>query len=107
MDAKLKKRWVKALRSGRYKQGIGVLQDRQARNCCLGVLCRINREKKKEGYFFSFLFDGLPYSTLPPENYCGLSTETMKTLAGMNDGICGVAPAKTFKEIADWIEKNL
>jgi len=37
--------WVKALRSGKYRQGIGVLKMvdtvNGARYCCLGVLCEI------------------------------------------------------------------
>lgn len=33
------KRWVAALRSGKYKQGRGSLHDRDNKFCCLGVLC--------------------------------------------------------------------
>lgn len=45
MDKKLKRAWIKALRSGKYKQGPGVLEKVDAKgrvtNCCLGVLCRV------------------------------------------------------------------
>jgi hypothetical protein len=40
MDDKLKKRWIKALRSGKYKQGSGRLQE-DGKFCCLGVLCEL------------------------------------------------------------------
>lgn len=46
------KKWVKALRSGKFKQGQGTLKhyDRkgQAKHCCLGVLCELyNKDMKK------------------------------------------------------------
>lgn len=34
-------KWVKALRSGEFKQGIGGLKDKNNNYCCLGVLCAI------------------------------------------------------------------
>jgi hypothetical protein len=36
---KLIQRWIKALRSGKYKQAHGVLRTGDNRYCCLGVLC--------------------------------------------------------------------
>ena len=44
MDPKIKKQWVKALRSGKYRQGREVLKD-NSRFCCLGVLCDLHRKK--------------------------------------------------------------
>lgn len=45
MNGSIKKRWVEALRSGRYKQGRGVLWNPSDNTfCCLGVLCEIARE---------------------------------------------------------------
>jgi hypothetical protein len=45
MDEKLKAKWVKALRSGKYKQAHDTLKgetnDRDIGYCCLGVLCEI------------------------------------------------------------------
>lgn len=46
------KKWVKALRSGKYKQGQGTLKQfnkkGQTQHCCLGVLCELyNNEMKK------------------------------------------------------------
>jgi hypothetical protein len=38
--AKLRKDWIKALRSGKYKQGTGSLEE-DGKNCCLGVACRV------------------------------------------------------------------
>lgn len=46
MNEQIKKRWVEALRSGNYQQGIGYLRqhaqsDGQDYYCCLGVLCEL------------------------------------------------------------------
>lgn len=46
------KKWVKALRSGKFKQGAGNLKQYNSRgvaqHCCLGVLCELyNQEMKK------------------------------------------------------------
>lgn len=41
MDQEVKKKWVDALRSGRYEQGTEVLHTASGRFCCLGVLCDI------------------------------------------------------------------
>lgn len=55
MNKKVMKKWVKALRSGKYKQGQGTLKQYkskdQAKHCCLGVLCELYNEemsKKKK-----------------------------------------------------------
>lgn len=124
------KKWVKALRSGKYKQGGGTLKQYnskgQAQHCCLGVLCELyNKEMKKS-----------KKKTLP-EQFCNsdgdfshgcsrfsgkkeeLPKEVMKW-AGMNDNLgkfylsdnhyeCLADlndTGRKFKTIADIIEKN-
>jgi hypothetical protein len=52
MKQNIMKQWVKALRSGKYKQGKGTLKQYDskgnAQHCCLGVLCELyNQEMKK------------------------------------------------------------
>lgn len=48
MDKKLKTRWVKALLSGRYKQGTSYLYDEIHQEfCCLGVLCVVAGAKRE------------------------------------------------------------
>ena len=47
MKEKVKKLWVKALKSGKYKQAKNYLCA-GGRHCCLGVLCELyNKEMKK------------------------------------------------------------
>lgn len=48
------KKWVDALRSGKYKQGFGLLKQIDAdthnvKHCCLGVLCEVYNETMKNG----------------------------------------------------------
>lgn len=47
MNRQVKKLWVKALRSGRYRQGANRLrQDNGSpKFCCLGVLCEVYRKE--------------------------------------------------------------
>lgn len=40
MKKSIMTKWVKALRSGEYKQGFGYLCN-EGNHCCLGVLCEI------------------------------------------------------------------
>lgn len=39
--------WLKALRSGKYKQGQGMLRDHSGAYCCLGVLCEVLGAERK------------------------------------------------------------
>jgi hypothetical protein len=96
MDAKLKAKWIKALRSGEYKQGKTFLyKANEEAYCCLGVLCAINgvsRTKMESECTTDIVwFDS------------GLAKETRSLLGDvMND-----QEGKSFAEIADWIEANL
>lgn len=114
MDKRLKKLWVKALRSGRYKQGKGALKE-AGQYCCLGVLANIQGAKWTEAgnpYVGSVCIGKRNEETalLRPKFAGGLSTKTQGRLAMMNDGDYTSFGAKipmSFKEIADYIEKKL
>jgi hypothetical protein len=96
-----KAKWIKALRSGKYKQGEHKLKytiknehgKNENRYCCLGVACELGIAKKrahhkgqlKEQYVST---DFLPYGA-------------QLILARMNDS------GLTFKKIAAWIQKKL
>lgn len=50
MKTEIKRAWVKALRSGTYKQGRQALKE-DGKYCCLGVLCDLHRKAcKKKGW---------------------------------------------------------
>jgi len=55
MNKKVKKKWIRALRSGQYDQVQGTLCAETASDktgfCCLGVLCNIHAEERKTLYW--------------------------------------------------------
>lgn len=123
MEAELKQRWVAALRSGEYAQTDGRLNG-DGRFCCLGVLCKVMGAEFEDAEGFDS--EGLDYSyenvpvlngevlsagddqelSLATLKTVGIEPDVQGTLVMMNDGT-PLTPAKTFPEIADYIEKNL
>jgi len=105
---KVQKLWLEALRSGKYKQAVGQLREGN-HFCCLGVLCDLyGKEKGKKwknvATHPSFLNDLhlLPFQVI---KWCGLKDYDPigvggKSLSTMNDR------GKSFKEIADFIDKS-
>lgn len=45
MNKEVKEKWVAALTSGEYKQGVGQLKTPDNRYCCLGVLTELYRKE--------------------------------------------------------------
>ena len=107
MDKKLKRKWVKALRSGQYDQAAGKLCVNGTAFCCLGVLCDIQGaywDEDDAGTWRPILPSGrvADSSGLPPPPYsAGLTVGQKDALIEMNDD------GDSFKQIAKWIEKNL
>jgi hypothetical protein len=123
------KKWVKALRSGKYKQGKGYLKQftskNEPRHCCLGVLCELydqqmkkNHKKTLHGEYMISIADvefirfnkhdgGLPRAvrewadiTNPLAEF-EIDDARSECLADLNDN------GKKFSTIADIIEKNV
>ena len=88
MDAGLKAKWIAALRSGEFKQGVGAYQTGNE-YCCLGVLCVVG---------------GMPISALDRDDYnfvdSAVGHDRAVQLASMNDS------GATFSQIADWLEES-
>jgi len=102
MDAKLKAKWVKALRSGNYPQTTNALRDEHG-YCCLGVLCDVS---DYGGWVLEggYMVDGTYMEAelgAAGRHIFGVPDKVETMLIQMNDG------GKTFKQIADYIEKNL
>lgn len=109
MDADFKRRWVAALRSGKYQQGRYYLQSGNGqRFCCMGVACDLVdssrwrgpndlREGRNWGDLHSVLADGDLARELK------LSVDVVERLAQMNDA----TDQKSFAQIADWIEVHI
>ncbi len=111
----LLRKWVAALRSGKYHQTSGALcrvENRQTFHCCLGVACRV---AAKNGFKVTtlverggdnevtFSYNGYSDGGVLPDTLrdkLGISLHVQSTLVRMNDG------DRTFKEIADFIEEE-
>jgi len=94
MDPELKRKWIKALRSGKYKQGRGQLWRKSDNSyCCLGVLEAIQGNMTPTGTIHGTL------SAIARESAQGYYIRNL--LAYMND-----QPESSFKAIADYIENS-
>lgn len=110
MKPALKARWVEALRSGKYKKTVSSLEDSDG-YCCLGVLCKVSKSKALRSRGDAQFGDSFEQSELNEvmRQAVGLGEQDMRTLIRLNDGSDGPGFKKprSFKQIADWIEKNL
>lgn len=103
MNAKVKRLWLKALRSGGYKQGTGQLKRgrKDPRHCCLGVLEEV---AKDEGVIKSFRGTN-GFLDDKVIQWAGLVSQCPSvagnSLAFLNDN------GKDFNYIADQIEEYL
>jgi len=118
MDPKSKKKWLKALRSGKYEQTtyrLCEVEDGHFSYCCLGVLAEecivgdwiCHPHRAGEGYSLEVCRGKTfvrGYGMLPPAalRQVGLDRHAAEELAALNDD-----EGKSFKQIANWIEKNL
>lgn len=114
-----KNKWIKALRSGKYKQGNGSLYNKKDDSyCCLGLgaaICGIsleslegkgllinNAEKKIRG--INKIPKPLIGSVLKISNKYN---PIVDKLVDMNDNMMNMKHKYSFKRIATWIEKHL
>jgi hypothetical protein len=111
MKARIKKLWVKALRSGKYKQTQHTLRDgRKNAYCCLGVLCEVHNQTvggrwKSNGDYYDTAgilpVEVMEWAGLYDDNPVVPYGKIKETLAGLND------LGRDFNFIADKIEKYL
>jgi len=107
MNNDVKAKWIKALRSGKYKQTQGTLKDKHG-FCCMGVLCDLYDtngwgEPKSLGSYRFLGETGLPpkiVSLWADLNVHQKQRRSDKELYQLND------MGSTFLEIADIIEEE-
>ena len=117
MNEKVKKVWLKALRSGKYEQAqqnLGWCDEKAQYEkviarpdsfCCLGVLCHLSgkaewvQQTGTHGAWYDGELDYLPSSVISWSQLMSMSQT--QTLIIMNDS------GSSFLEIADYIENNL
>ena len=101
MKPEIKELWIAALRNPSNEQTTHVLE-KDGRYCCLGLLCETIHEDPHIGWMEDFKEEAL---SSDQRFEFGISSFEQITLVSMNDGID--ESSKSFREIADWIEKNL
>jgi hypothetical protein len=103
----IKRKWIKALISGKYIQTRGELANGTlTKHCCLGVLCDLYiKENKLQKEIEVYDLENKGGNSEVPGGkvlrWAGLHHDTCNTLAGLNDG------GSTFKEIAKYIQEKL
>lgn len=98
-------RWIKALKSGDFKQAHNELTNRNEGFCCMGVLCEIEGlPKKSSNYKFPCKDEcnKVWHHFVPPAGWLGLTGEQINKLAKLNDHWDWTLP-----QIARWIQKNI
>lgn len=114
---RLKDKWIKALRSGKYEQAQGYLrveEDGVEKFCCLGVFCDIIASEKWicEDLLYSKKYSYEGKSAFPDLTFINfvklkkvdeyeVEQQFAHLAENMND------KGKTFKQIANYIEKYL
>jgi len=110
MDKRVKAKWVKALRSGKYKQGRGALKTKNG-YCCLGVLCDLHSREVNKKPAFEDTTEYLEASGLLPDEvkeWAGLTQGEGNPQLGKHSATHhNDTNRRTFKQIADRIEKYL
>lgn len=120
MNIEWKKKWVKALRSGEYKQGRTKLRSLDDKFCCLGVLCNL---VDPLGWIKSSPYDDIYFFKYDNIDSCNVLPETLKRKLEMPLSIFRLSwplqinpitelvhqndAGDSFELIADWIEENL
>jgi hypothetical protein len=103
VDAELKEKWLKALRSGQYRQGTGRLRTADDCYCALGVLCDTSGKGRwvvDEAGCRMYKTDDWTAYVLPSPDL--IDEDQRDEIILLNDG-----EGKSFAEIADWIEENV
>lgn len=105
MNKRVKKLWIRALRSGKYTQAKDVLRDGDS-FCCLGVLCDLHSGTRNGAEWSDEFYMGrsgtLPQAVVDWADLPSGDPEVGRTtLSALNDQ--GVS----FADIADRIEKYL
>jgi hypothetical protein len=102
MNKRLRNRWVKALRSGKYtKNKHSLCSPDGKKHCCLGVLYEVAKGKKVPPLMRN---NGVLGDDLATD--IGLNVPQSE-LASRNDGYRSSLRALSFKQLASWIEANV
>lgn len=109
MNPEVKERWVAALRSGKYRQTRGTLNEGDVSFCCLGVLC----DTEGLGWEISNPYNKVRVIKDFPKSYGGMLPGVLLDRFGFTGRAQELLIEKNdvrqdnFESIANWIEENL
>jgi hypothetical protein len=110
MNKRIKKKWVAALRSGKYEQGIAHLKKYKG-YCCLGVLCDLYCKEKKKGWDAAIdSEDHVEYLPEKVQKWAGLKDTNPRVTTPFSyaDELSQVNDfGNSFEVIAKYIEESL
>ena|SRR5689334_21027676 len=111
MNKIVKKKWLKALKSGEYFKGKGALkrESNYPSYCCLGVLCELWGKGEWYQYEFAlgrcgYKYKNVLFASFPPPQYTHaihISRDDVGILANLND------ENDDWSKVIKYIEKNL
>lgn len=111
MNERIKRRWVEALRSGRFRKRRGGLADHMGRHCAMGVLAEVliedgeipGFERDGNGYRYVGVFGRMTTGLdAPVLEIVGLTEKQQSEVIGWND-----LTDNSLAEIADRVEAQL
>ncbi len=122
MNKNIKKLWIKALRSGEFKQGVGFLE-KDGKYCALGILsllalvegiCTYKEERGVGGFDnkrFNLSFNVMKWAGIAQDDERFLDPEEHKVLLTVRNTKTSILElndsGKSLKEIAMFVEKYL
>ena len=122
MNKNIKKLWIKALKSGEFKQGVGFLE-KDGKYCALGILsllalvegiCTYKEERGVGGFDnkrFNLSFNVMKWAGIAQDDERFLDPEEHKVLLTVRNTKTSILElndsGKSLKEIAMFVEKYL
>lgn len=123
MNPEIKTKWVEALRSGEYKQGVGWLKTADGKMCCLGVLVELQHpdmwvpnpnDSDVESFRFDTSANSLPMwfrKEVGLDDRFEVRVDRIETvgMVDVQDALIELNDETNmgFLGIADWIEETL
>jgi len=106
LPKRFKEKWLIALRSGEYNKGRYSLS-RNKEYCCLGVACHIQGVSDERMVGMAGIPEHDFPKSIPRVLKCGNEEKAVGKLMNLNDDVGRNGRTLSFKQIANWIEKNL
>lgn len=110
MHKQIADKWIAALRSGDYKQGIGVLRTSDNEFCCLGVLCNLHAQShpgtaSRQTVETMYLGE-VAYLPDAAKKWAGMRSNNGESSTGERPLTWKNDRGATFNDIAEFIENN-